>query len=67
MLTVAVLLMGFRVFFTQNGKFPSIHIGDNKAMRDRGISCAMSQDREAQKENKRLDKKDIVNEIIENY
>ena len=31
-------------FFTKEGKFPDIHIGDNKAMRERGIGCATSQD-----------------------
>jgi hypothetical protein len=36
-------------------------------MKERGISCATSQDREAQKEKTRLDRKDIVNEITENY
>ena len=40
----AVLLMGVKIFFTKEGKFPDIHIGDNKAMRERGIGCATSQD-----------------------
>jgi hypothetical protein len=30
--------------FTKEGKFPDIHIGDNKAMQERGIGCATSQD-----------------------
>lgn len=46
---VAVLFLGVRVFFVKGGRFPNIHIGGSKAMRDRGISCATSQDREAQK------------------
>jgi len=45
---IAVLLLGVRVFFTKRG-FPNIHIGSNKAMRERGIGCYTSQDREAQK------------------
>ncbi|MGN0187749.1 MAG: hypothetical protein ACI392_08430 [Paludibacteraceae bacterium] len=45
---VAVLLLGVKVFFVKGGRFPNIHIGGNKAMRRRGISCATSQDREAQ-------------------
>lgn len=45
---VAVILLGIRIFFTKKG-FPNIHIGSNKAMRDRGIGCYASQDREAQK------------------
>lgn len=45
---VAILLLGIRVFFSKNGKFPNTHIGNSKAMRDKGIGCATSQDREAQ-------------------
>lgn len=47
---VAVLLLGVKVFFVKGGRFPNIHIGGNKAMRRRGISCATSQDREAQQQ-----------------
>jgi hypothetical protein len=46
-LFMAILLMGIKVFFTKNGEFPNTHIGRSKAMRERGISCATSQDREA--------------------
>lgn len=35
--------------FTKGGKFPNGHVSGNKALRERGISCAQSQDREAQK------------------
>ena len=41
---IVVLLLGIRVFFTKSGKFPNTHIGGNKAMRERGITCAKSQD-----------------------
>jgi hypothetical protein len=41
---IVVLLLGIRVFFVKGGKFPNTHIGGNKAMRDRGITCAKSQD-----------------------
>ena len=33
----------------KGGKFPNGHVSGNKAMRERGIGCAQSQDREAQK------------------
>ena len=46
LLFIAVLLMGVRVFFSKKGEFPNTHIGGSKAMKDRGISCATSQDRE---------------------
>jgi hypothetical protein len=45
-LFIAILLMGGRVFFTKSGKFPDIHIGDSKPLRERGIRCAASQDSE---------------------
>lgn len=43
---IAILLMGVRVFFTKKGEFPNTHIGASKAMQERGISCATSQDTE---------------------
>lgn len=45
----AILLMGYRVFFTKDGKFPNTHVEGNKAMRQRGIGCVKSQDRTEQK------------------
>jgi len=49
---IAILLLGIRVFFTKNGKFPNTHIGNSKVMRERGIGCATSQDRAAQQTKK---------------
>lgn len=49
MLFVAVLAMSFKVLFVKGGKFPNIHIGGNKEMKKRGITCVTSQDREARK------------------
>jgi len=44
---IAVLLLGIRVLFFKNGKFPSPHIGDNEALSQQGIHCAQTQDRQA--------------------
>lgn len=66
LLFIAVLLLGVRVFFVKGGKFPNIHIGGNKALRDKGISCATSQDREAQKK-KKASPHVMVNEVLENF
>ena len=52
----AILLMGYRVFFTKKGKFPSIHVDSNEEMRKRGIKCVRSQDREAQRKEKFIKK-----------
>jgi len=43
---VAVLLMGIRIFFTKRGEFPNTHIGGNKALADKDIHCAGTQDAE---------------------
>lgn len=45
---ICVLLLGLKIFFVKGGKFPNGHVSGNKAMRDKGISCAQSQDRDAQ-------------------
>lgn len=47
--SVSVFLLGFKIFLFKDGKFPNIHIGRSKAMRERGIHCATTQDAEAQK------------------
>lgn len=41
---VAILLLGVRIFFTKNGKFPNSHVGGNKAMAECGIYCVQTQD-----------------------
>ena len=46
-LLIAILGMAFRPLFLKK-RFPNIHIGGNKALKERGITCATSQDREAQ-------------------
>ena len=46
---ICIALLGLKVFFVKGGKFPNGHVSGNKAMRERGIGCAQSQDREAQK------------------
>ncbi len=42
---VALLAIGILI----KGKFPNIHVGGNKAMRERGIGCVQSQDYEARR------------------
>ncbi|MBO8440508.1 MAG: hypothetical protein IAC51_07645 [bacterium] len=49
LLLVGVAAMGLRAIFVKGGKFPDIHIGSNREMRKRGITCASTQDREARK------------------
>ena len=61
---ISILLLGFRIFFFKDGKFPNIHIGGNKAMQKRGIGCATTQDREARQNlDKKINISDLLNEI----
>lgn len=46
---ICVLLLGVKVFFIKGGKFPNMHVSGNKALRDKGIGCVQSQDREARR------------------
>ena len=66
-LLAAVLMLGLRVFFVKGGKFPNIHIGGIKALKDKGVNCATTQDREARKKSKKMNTSNMINEITENY
>lgn len=66
LLAIGVLLLGLRIFFVKDGKFPNFHIGGNKALRDKGINCATTQDRKAQK-TKRLNVDDMITDLKDNY
>lgn len=47
--TICLVLLGINILFKKGGKFPNSHVSGNKTLRKKGISCAQSQDREAQK------------------
>lgn len=47
---ICTALLAIGMLLKKNGKFPNTHVGGNKAMRERGIGCVQSQDREARKE-----------------
>lgn len=42
---IAGILLGIQILVKKNGKFSSQHIGQSKAMRERGIHCLQAQDR----------------------
>lgn len=46
LIAFAFILLCVRVIFKKNGQFGSQHISQNKRMRQDGIHCATSQDRE---------------------
>ena len=45
LLGLALVGLGISMIIKKNGKFPEIHIGKNKAMKERGIHCANTTDR----------------------
>jgi hypothetical protein len=46
---ICIVLLAIRILFVRGGTFPNTHIGGSKAMRERGIGCVQSQDREARR------------------
>ena len=47
---IIFLLMSVRLLFKRNGRFVNTHIGSNKAMKNKGVFCATTQDRMAQED-----------------
>lgn len=43
-IAICVVLLSVRVIFKKNGRFVKTHVSSSKAMRDRGVTCAQSQD-----------------------
>ena len=50
---ICIALLSIKIILEKNGRFPNIHVGGNKEMQKRGIGCAQSQDRAAQKVNRK--------------
>ncbi|NDV66927.1 hypothetical protein [Bacteroides sp. 224] len=61
---ISLILLAVKIVFVKGGKFPNTHVSGNKAMRQRGIGCVQSQDREAQQK-RRLSFKDMENALNE--
>lgn len=45
LLGLCIVLLGVKVLFVKGGKFPSGHVHDNPALRQRGLSCHRGDDR----------------------
>ena len=41
---ISVMLLCVRILFLKNGRFPNTHVGGNKALRKKGVSCVQTQD-----------------------
>lgn len=55
---ICIVLLAVKILFVRGGKFPNTHVSGSKAMRERGIGCVQSQDREA-RQKRRLSFKDM--------
>lgn len=58
---IAFLGLGISTFFSSRKKFPDTHISHNKAMKERGISCAISTDHKERMNYKAIEKLDPNN------
>jgi hypothetical protein len=67
LLFIGILLLGIRVFFVKNGTFPNSHVGGNKALKERGINCARSQDREARRKSTKPSAVKMADDILQNF
>jgi hypothetical protein len=43
-ITIAMIGFGIRMLVKSHGKFPETHVGRNKEMKKRGITCAQKTD-----------------------
>lgn len=43
-IAIAFMLLAIKIIVKKGGKFPNPHIGANKALADKGITCAISTD-----------------------
>ena len=48
---ICIALLSVKLLFKKNGRFPNTHVSGNKALREKGIGCVQSQDREARRPN----------------
>ena len=60
---ISVPLLAIKIIVKKNGRFPNIHVSGNKALRQRGIGCAQSQDRAARKMNAHAVSEKMIEEI----
>lgn len=52
-IAISIVLLAIRIIIQKDGKFSSEHISQNQRMRQDGIHCATSQDRENRKKQKK--------------
>ena len=50
LVAICMALLAITIIIKKNGRFPNIHVGTNKHMRQRGIKCVETQDKDARRE-----------------
>ncbi|WP_321287340.1 hypothetical protein [uncultured Sunxiuqinia sp.] len=66
LVAIAFLGLAVRMLIQKKGKFPNLHIGSNKHMKARGITCAQTFDKMEQAKAKRqlsFKKLSILNDV----
>lgn len=43
-LIISFVFLAIKMLFSKKGTFPKTHVSQNKALRDRGITCVQTQD-----------------------
>lgn len=61
LVAIAFIGLGISTFFSSKKKFPDTHISHNKAMKERGISCAISTDHKERMNYRPIGKQDANN------
>ncbi|PVX51747.1 hypothetical protein C7377_0032 [Balneicella halophila] len=47
LVAIAVIGLAISMIIRKNGRFPELHIGRNEKLKEKGITCATSQDKMA--------------------
>jgi hypothetical protein len=48
LIALALAGLGITILIKRGGRFPNTHVGGNKYLRNQGIACAQTQDRQEQ-------------------
>ncbi|WP_277464398.1 hypothetical protein [Parabacteroides sp. PF5-6] len=48
-IVICVALLAIKVIVKKGGEFPNTHVSGNKALREKGISCTKTQQRQAER------------------
>ena len=58
-IAAAMVLLSVGVILRNDKQFRSQHISENKRMRERGVHCAVTQDRQARRQGNKINTKEL--------